>query len=89
MCPAVLEGALRRAGATFVEEQLREKETGEPITKADLMEWGLVGLPDSGKKRGALLERLGLPAHMTPNALLPVLNALYTKETFREELSLP
>lgn len=81
MEPAVLLEALRRAGATFLDEAA-EAPAGTPITKADLYEWGLSGGPDSREKRLALLKELNLPSHMSANALLEALNLLYTKETF-------
>lgn len=81
MRPEVLEQALRRAGATVLDGSAPAR-VGTPITKADLMLWGLTGRPDSAQKRAVLLKQLDLPAHMTPNALLPVLNALYTRESF-------
>ena len=79
MSPAVLLDTLRRAGATFEGE-----ETAVPvahITKADLMEKGLIG-PNSVEKRQALLKKLALPAHLTPNAMLEALNLLLTQEEF-------
>lgn len=84
MSPAVLEQVLRRAGATFL-EQGEKRAQGDPITKADLYGLGLSGGPDSAEKRRALLQRLDLPEHMSANALLPVLNALYTRTAFLEE----
>ena len=89
MSPAVLEDVLRRAGATFLDEMADTPPPGAPITKADLMALGLVGTPDSGQRRAALLERLDLPKHMTPNALLPVLNALFTRAEFLGEEDMP
>lgn len=78
MSPELLLEALRRAGATV------EGETAAPtrgrITKADLMELGLSGGMSSGEKRLALLKKLGLPEHMSPNAMLQALNLLYTRE---------
>lgn len=87
MEPAVLLEALRRAGATFLDEAA-EAPAGTPITKADLYEWGLSGGPDSSEKRLALLKTLNLPSHMSANALLEALNLLYTKETFEEEIGM-
>ena len=84
MEPAVLLEALRRAGATFVEE-VAARPGGQPITKADLYDLGLSGGPGSREKRLALLKRLGLPAHMSANALLEALNLLYTREAFLQE----
>lgn len=79
MAPQVLLAALERAGATFGDgaEQTKGRT---PITKADLYELGLTGGPDSAQRRGELLKRLELPGHMTTNALLEVLNILYTRE---------
>ncbi|MCI2105591.1 MAG: DUF4093 domain-containing protein [Intestinimonas sp.] len=82
MRPAVLEAALRRAGATFLEAAAVRPPAGGPITKADLFSLGLSGGPDAAERRQALLRKLKLPERMTANALLPVLNALYTRAEF-------
>lgn len=79
MAPEILLDALRRAGATFAGEAGRNR--GEPITKADLMELGLIG-DGSSAKRAELIKRLELPEHLSTNALLEVLNLLYAKEEF-------
>lgn len=81
MKPAVLIEALRRAGATFEDEDA-PAERGEPVTKADLYALGLTGGPDSAAKRQALLKALGLPEHLTANAMIEALNLLYTREAF-------
>ena len=81
MRPQVLEAALRRAGATFLDEEGEDAApAGRPITKADLFALGLSGGPGSGEKRRALLQRLELPEHLSPNAMLEVLNAMFTRE---------
>ena len=85
MEPAELLEALRRAGATFVEEAAGPRPGGPPITKADLYDLGLSGGAGSREKRLALLKRLGLPAHMSANAPLEALNLLYTREVFLPE----
>ena len=85
MSPAVLEEALRRAGATFLGEDASPAAPRSPITKADLYALGLSGGPDAARRRADLLHRLDLPEHMSPNALLPVLNALYDREAFLKE----
>ncbi len=80
MTPEVIVSALRASGATI------ENETGKDaagITKQDFVALGLSGGPDSSQKRLCLQRRLGLPEHMSANALLQALNLLYT----REELS--
>ncbi len=58
----------------------------EEITKADMYEVGLSGLPDSGGRRDELAVLLGLPRGMTPNALLSALNVLMSREEFFEKL---
>ena len=73
MPPAVLEQVLRRAGATFLEEDARSRERPR-LTKADLFAAGLSGGAGSAEKRRALLKKLELPEHMSANALLAVLN---------------
>jgi ribonuclease M5 len=82
MPPAVLEQALRRAGATILEEKSPQETCRPGITKADLYRLGLSGAPDSRQRRRALLTKLDLPAHLSSNALLDVLNCLYSREEF-------
>lgn len=82
MKPEVILEALRRAGATFLDEETAPAPEREPITKADLMEWGLAGGAGSNQRRQALLRRLDLPEHLTANGMLEALNLL----TDREEL---
>ena len=79
MRPEVLLEALRRCGATFEGAENAAPRTA--ITKADMMEKGLVG-PNSEQKRKELLQNLQLPGHMTANALLEALNLLMTREEF-------
>ena len=81
MRPEVLLEALRRAGATIEGED--SPLPGARITKADLYAAGLTGGADSRAARQRLLEQLDLPEHLSTNALLEVLNALMTREAFR------
>lgn len=85
MRPEVLENALRRAGATILEGET-QKAGSPPLTKADLFACGLSGGEGSREKRQALLKKLDLPQHLTPNAMLPVLSALYDRESLLEEM---
>lgn len=85
MEPEVLLQALRRAGATILDEE-EEREESPPLTKADLFACGLSGGEGSREKRQALLKKLGLPEHLSPNAMLPVLSALYDRESLLEEM---
>lgn len=84
MSPQALLEALRRSGATFLTEETPGGGKGRPITKADLYLAGLSGTPDAAENRERLLKRLDLPAHMTANALLEVLNVLYDREELAE-----
>ncbi len=84
MRPEVILEALRRAGATFEEEEKTGTKPTNPISKADLFAWGLSGQKDSAVRRAALLKALDLPAHMTANALLEFINAVVTREELEE-----
>ena len=77
MSREIILDALRRAGATIEGE---EAPPVRQITKQDLMELGLSGGPDASAKRLALLKKLKLPEHMSPNAMLQTLNVLYSLE---------
>lgn len=79
MTPAVLLDTLRRAGATFEGEDTPAPDAH--ITKADLLDKGLIG-PHSAEKRQTLLKKLDLPSHLTPNAMLEALNLLLTQAEF-------
>lgn len=77
MKPEVLLAALERAGVNALETQ---SVPAPRLTKAELYALGFSGRPDSGARRAALLQKLGLPERLAPNALLDVLNALYSRE---------
>ncbi len=81
MPPQVIVDALRNAGATIEGESV--KRTVGNITKQDMMELGLSGGADSASKRLALLRKLGLPEHMSSNALLQALNLLTDLSTLQ------
>ena len=87
MPPAVLEAALRQAGATILGEEAHSQAPA--LTKADLYACGLSGGEGSKEKRRDLLKRLGLPEHLSPNAMLPVLSALYSREDLLNALENP
>jgi ribonuclease M5 len=84
MTPDIILQALRNAGATIEGET--EKRTNGTITKADLMDLGLAGIPGSEEKRKKLMKHLDLPEHMSPNALLQALNLLYDLEGLTQVL---
>lgn len=81
MRPEVVLEALRRAGATIEGEAT---SASHALTKADMVELGLSGGADSSKKRLALLKHLELPEHMSTNAMLQVLNLLYSRQALVE-----
>lgn len=56
---------------------------GGDLTKADMMDKGLVG-PNSAARRQQVLRDLGLPEHLTANGLLEALNLLLTREEFEK-----
>lgn len=84
MRPEVLLDALRRAGVEM--DGACAHEAGGGLCKADLVRLGLSGSSGSSARRQALLEKLGLPQHMSANALLEALNLLYTRQELEEFL---
>lgn len=74
MTGEVLEKCLKDAGVSAGENR------GELLTKADLYDLGLSGGENSALRRETLLKELNLPRRLSVNALLPVINALYTRE---------
>ena len=84
MTPQVILDALRRSGATVLDED--NVKTAGNITKQDMMELGLSGGTDSSLLRKQLLKKLDLPEHMSANALLQAVNLLYSLDELREIL---
>ncbi len=79
MSADIIMQALRRCGATIDGEQAHPSGG---ISMADMYAAGLAGKPDSAAKRAELLASMSLPRKMTAHALLPVLNALMSREDF-------
>lgn len=78
MTAEIIEQALKNSGVLC-----RETQQNTPkITKTDMFLLGLSGGADSKQKRTELLEFLNLPSNLSPNALLDVVNTLFTKEEF-------
>lgn len=77
--------AFRRAGVS-VENSGTSAKDGDPVTKADFVEWGLSGGENSFALRQRLLNRLRLPARMNANALLKVVNSLYSRSQVQQIL---
>ena len=74
---------LERAGIFCESAPTRERS----VTKADLFADGLSGGEDSRQKRAQLCRTLNLPERLSQNALLEVLNSLYSYEEYRQALS--
>ncbi|MCL2151500.1 MAG: DUF4093 domain-containing protein [Oscillospiraceae bacterium] len=81
MKPDIIIKALERAGATIVDEPTHSGDASR-ITKADMFAVGLSGIDGSARKRAELLNRLDLPERLSANALLDVLNVLFTRDEF-------
>ncbi|MCD7880987.1 MAG: DUF4093 domain-containing protein [Clostridiales bacterium] len=84
MRPEVLEAALRRAGATILDEDEDAPLPRREITKADFFRDGLTGRSDSAARRERLKARLELPQRLTTNGLLEVLNVLYSYKDYEQ-----
>ena len=70
----IILDALKKAG---IIGEKREEKKGN-ITKTDLYNLGLSGWDNSKQKREKLLLKLGFPTFLSANALLDLLNSLYT-----------
>lgn len=86
MKPETIIEALRRAGAAF-ENGADCQRPEDKVTKTDLYRWGFSGGEGSAERRKALISALDLPERLTSNALLDVINALYTREEFERFIS--
>ena len=82
MTRQIILDALTRTGATMSDDV--PEKAGEQITKADMFTLGLSGGSGSRERRLELTKKLGLPQKLSPNALMDVLNILYTKEELHE-----
>lgn len=74
--------ALKRAGATIEGERKPEGPSKRPLLKYDLFEAGLSGGAESAARRRRFLSLLGLPARLSANRLLEVLNATMSRGQF-------
>lgn len=78
----VLLDALRKAGATLGGESTQDAAGG--VTKADMYELGLSGREGSAELRAKLKAKLALPEKLSADALLDVINALYSLTELKE-----
>ncbi len=77
----LIEQALINAGAVSEESPA---DRGEPITRADLMDCGLIGGENCTQRRQRLQRYLGLPELLSAKLLLEVVNKMYTRSGFLE-----
>lgn len=77
----VIVEALQKAGVLC--EETEEAERCK-ITKLDFYEDGLTGRENSEQLRAKLLKHLGLPARLTTNAMIQVLNTFLTFEDYKK-----
>ena len=78
MSHEILLEAFKKAGV-LADESVPK---GDPITKSDLMDMGLIGGENSAKMRRDLQKSLGLPELLSANMLLEILNVMYSREEF-------
>ena len=85
MDAATVIAALERCGATFEDEDTPvHRSLG--LTKADWMALGLSGTADSAARRLRLAEALGVPAYLSANRLLELVNTTVTAAEWVELL---
>lgn len=77
----LIEQALINAGAVPEESPA---DRGEPVTRADLMDCGLIGGKNCTQRRQRLQRYLGLPELLSAKLLLEVVNKMYTRSGFLE-----
>ena len=66
---------------------VKENAAKKQLTKSDLCMLGLSGTPDSHTNRTKLLKRLKLPVRLSSNAMLDVLNSVYSYHEIVDILS--
>ena len=76
---------LRGLLAPFVEDGVPISEN--LLSKTDLYEDGLTGSENAAVRRNALAAKFGLPADMTPNALLAALCVVATFEEYKNAVA--
>ena len=81
MSTKILVAALERAGVLADAPAAPKKD---PVTKIDFYEDGLTGKDDSAAMRLRMMKELGLPHYLSANALLEVVNAVMTREEYRQ-----
>ena len=85
MSEEIIINALREAGCTIDNAAAESKNGG--ITKAELYFLGLSGTPAAAQRRRKLCAKLGIPAQLSANMMLDVLNRITTFEELEELVS--
>lgn len=83
MDAATVLAALERAGAVFEDEDAPLRSS-LGFTKADWMALGLCGTADSAARRERLAQALGVPAYLSANRLLELVNTTVTAQEWAE-----
>lgn len=79
----IITQALKNAGCE-IDESVKAPREGRAVTKADMYKLGLSGGEDSSAKRDLFAKELGLPAKISANMLLDVVNRLLDYDEFCE-----
>ncbi len=76
--------AFRKAGIKFLDEPGDGKPEKNPVTRMDIYEEGLTGMPDSTERRRRFLRKLGLPERLSTTGMLEAVNSMMTAEEFHD-----
>ena len=74
--------AFRKAGISFTDDGDTERPVRDLITRTDLYEAGLTGMPDSAERRRTILKNTGLPERLSTTGMLEAFNTMMTREEF-------
>ncbi len=74
--------AFRKAGISFTDDGDTERPVRDLITRTDLYEAGLTGMPDSAERRRTILKKTGLPERLSTTGMLEAFNTMMTREEF-------
>ncbi len=78
----ILEEAFLKSG--IIVEHTKEK--CKPVTKTDMFLYGLSGADNALQNRKKILKYLNLPQNLSSNAMLDVVNAMFTYEEFERKV---
>lgn len=77
----ILLDAFKRAGISS-NANVDNKKAIPFLTKSELLEQGFIGGENSAEKRKCLLRALSLPEMLNTNAMLDVINSLFSREEY-------